>query len=234
MKRSTGQEPLLDKSPDGVVITQEFRGENLFVGIGVLVRRVAYGRIPILQAADIPDIVQDVSLRLWKWCMKYGEKSERMTDTDWNSFTARTAHNEINRYYSNRKGLRDDVSLDEAASVPTSAPEGNTDVEMISLVNKVWQEICSLSVYQRRSLLLHSSDLIIHFMLSGIEEETIARTLEFDGEEWQQIIERLPLTDAEIAEIFLKSYVSGNRQPNAGAVKKARFDARKKLKGLEK
>lgn len=233
MERSIDQKPLLDTASDDPLMTRERTGENLFVAIVLLARRVARGRIPMLQATDIPDIVQDVSLRLWKWSTKYGEESEAMTETDWKSFTARTAHNEINRYYSNRMRSKNEVPLDEAASIASKAPEGNAEVEVVSLVNKVWQEICSVSVYQRRSLLLHSPDLIVYFLLCGIEEAAIARTLKFNDEEWQQIVDRLPFTDAEIAEIS-HDHRSGKRQPNAGTVRKARFDARKKLKGLGK
>ncbi len=233
MERSINQKPLLRTASDDPVVTRERTGENLFAAIVLLSRRVAHGRIHIHQAVDIPDIVQNVSLRLWKWSTKYGERSEQMTETDWNSFTARTAHNEINRYYSRRMKSENEVPLDEAAPIPSKASEGNAEVEVVSLVNKVWQEICVLSVYQRRSLLLHSPDLIVYLMSCGVKEEAIVRTLNFNSEEWQQIIERLPFTDAEIAEIS-HDHSSGKRQPNAGTVKKARFDARKKLKGLGK
>lgn len=234
MERSIGQKPLLHAAPDEPVIDHECTRENVFFAIVVLVSRVAHGRIPIIQATDIPDVVQDVSMRLWKWSTKYGEKSEKMTEPDWNSFAARTAHNEINRYYSNRMRSKNEVPLDEAASIPSKAPEGEAEIEVASLVNKLWQEICSLTVYQRRSLLLHSPDLIVYFMSCGVTEEAIVRTLEFKDEEWKWIVERLPFTDAEIAEISQGDSSSGRRQPNPGAVKKARFDARKKLKGLGK
>ena len=124
-----------------------------------------------------------------------------------------------------------EVPLDEAAPIPSKAPEGNAEVEVASLVNKVWQEICKLSVYQRRSLLLHSPDLIVYFMSCGVEEEAILRILDFNGEEWQQIIERLPFTDAEIAEISQDRHSSGSVNQMPGRSKKRGSMLVRNLKG---
>lgn len=230
MERPVTQKRTLDNAQDG----GRSPVESLFLDIVRLVRRIAQGRVPLLHAADIPDIVQDVSLRLWRWSARYVEKSEGMTETDWNSFTARTVHNEINRYFSTRMRAKKEVPLDEAASIPDLVSEGNSETEIVSLINGVWQEICILSLHQRRSLLLHSPDLVIQFMLCGVETGIIAQTLGFSEEDWQKLMERLPLTDAEIAAVGRGDYGPEGHQPTKGAVKKARFDARKKLKRFAK
>ncbi|HQU93740.1 MAG TPA: hypothetical protein PLK77_15660, partial [Pyrinomonadaceae bacterium] len=64
-------------------------------------------------------------------------------------------------------------------------------------------------------------------------DELIAK-LELTRESWERISARMPLTDTEIAEIANPNSASGHKATTAGAVKKARFDARKRLKELMK
>lgn len=196
-----------------------------------LIKRVAFGRKAVVHEDDIPDIAQEAALRLWKWREKFGDKSEEMTREDWDSFTARTALNEINRYCSKRI-KKNEVALDAAPPVPTRSTEGDADTEVISLVRNVWQGICGLSLHQRRALLLHSIDLLVYFMQFGIEERTIRESIDITKEEWERIVLRLPLSDKEIAQMANSNGNAGNTKLAAQAVKKARFDARKKLKRL--
>lgn len=205
--------------------------EGIFLSSLLLVRKIAYGRLSRFAEADISDIVQEAALRLVKWRDKHREKSELMTSADWSSFTARTAHNEINRYCLKRS-KNGEVPIDEAGSMQECWSGGEENVEVTSLVKKVWREICLLSLYQRRSLLFHSSELLIYFLQCGIEEGRILESLELSEEEWDRIASRLPLTDAEIASIMKPGKVIGDPRLAANAVKKARCDARKKLKGL--
>ncbi|MGH9947585.1 MAG: RNA polymerase sigma factor [Pyrinomonadaceae bacterium] len=207
--------------------------EHSVVDSLLLIKKVAYGRTAALREGDVADVVQETALRLWKWLGKYGDRGNEMTGPDWESFTARTAHNEINRYWSNRiKGS--EVSLDEVHSIPGGSLEGDANAEMISLVKNVWQEICILSLRQRRSLLLHSPELVLYFFQYGIEERAIANVLGMDDEEWRRVLTRLPLTDIEIAEITRDSEDDREIQLVAHSVKKARFDARKRLKRLKR
>ncbi|MGH9947091.1 MAG: hypothetical protein ACRD6X_07835 [Pyrinomonadaceae bacterium] len=235
MERSIRQKSRPKSLSDDGSGNGDFYSEGFFADILRLARRIAYGRIPESRTADILDISQEVSLRLWKWREEYEEKSEAMSDKDWNSFAARTTHNEINRYFSLQMKTNE-VPLEEAESTPSSAVGGNTDIEIVSMAKELWQGICLLTLYQRRSLLLHSSDLIIYLMVCGIEDTTIADTLGFRGDQWTEMIERLPLNDTEIAKLETESRSHGgrNQKVNARAIKKARFDARKKLKDLVK
>jgi DNA-directed RNA polymerase specialized sigma24 family protein len=74
--------------------------EGFFAGSLKLIRKVIAGRRSVV-ADDAPDISQEAALRLWKWLTKFEDKSSRMAEADWKSFTARTAHNEVNRNLSN-------------------------------------------------------------------------------------------------------------------------------------
>ncbi|MBX3295472.1 MAG: hypothetical protein KF762_07155 [Acidobacteria bacterium] len=196
-----------------------------------LIKRVAFGRRAVVHKDDIPDIAQEAALRLWKWREKFGDKSEEMTREDWDSFTARTAHNEINRY-SSKRIKKNEVALDTAQTVLTRSTEGDADIEVVSLVRDVWQGICSLSLHQRRALLLHSIDLLVYFMQCGIKEHAIRESIDITKEEWERIVLRLPLSDREIAQMANSNGKASDSKLAAQAVKKARFDARKKLKRL--
>lgn len=204
--------------------------EGFFAESLKLIRKVIAGRRSVM-ADDVPDISQETALRLWKWLTKFEGKSSRMAEADWKSFTARTAHNEVNRNLSNLN-KRTEVSLDE-----TEVSDGEIDAssaETFVLVNTVWQGICKLSLYQRQALLFCSVDLVLYLFQFGIEEDDLLAELELTKESWERISTRMPLTDIEIAEIANPNSANGQRVATAGAVKKARFDARKRLKELMK
>ena len=126
------------------------------------------------------------------------------------------------------------MPLDEASLISARTVEGSSDAEMVSLVTNVWQETCRLSLYQRQALLLNSPDLMIYFIQYGISEAAIVESLEVSNEQWRDILEKLPLSDVEIAAIA-RSH-KNDRDPGAAtrAIRKARFDARKKLGRLRK
>ena len=204
--------------------------EGFFAESLKLIRKVIAGRRSVV-ADDAPDISQEAALRLWKWLTKFEDKGSRMAEADWKSFTARTAHNEVNRNLSNRN-KRIETSLDE-----TEALGGGLDAssaETFVLVKTVWQGICTLSLYQRQALLFSSVDLVLYLFQFGIEENELLAKLELTRESWERISTRMPLTDIEIAEIANPNSANGQRSATAGAVKKARFDARKRLKELMK
>ncbi|MBX3290400.1 MAG: hypothetical protein KF855_13765 [Acidobacteria bacterium] len=156
-----------------------------------------------------------------------------MTMVEWDSYTAKTAHNEINRSFSTRKRAGE-VPIDEASLISTNTAEGSSGAEMVSLVRNVWQATCRLSLYQRRALLLHSSDLMIYFLEFGVSETAIVESLEVSSEQWRDILERLPLSDIEIAEIARPHKRDRDREAAKRAIRKARFDARRKLGRLRK
>lgn len=198
-----------------------------------LIWRVLCGRRYAIPDADLPDIVQEAGLRLWKWREKYHEKAAGMTIAEWDSFTAKTAHNEINRHFSNQRQVNE-VPLDDTIALQTATPEGDTDSEMFSFMRIVWQEICRLTQYQRRALLLGSPELVIYLVKFGIGEIEVVSSLEITKEEWTDISGRLPLSDKEIAAIARSSKTIRDPESAARAIGKARFDARRRLKRLRK
>ncbi len=180
---------------------------------------------------DVPDISQEIVLRLWKWRAKFADKSERMAEDEWLSFTARTTHNEVNRNLSNR-GRHIEVSIDDVEL--SEGAQSSSSAETLQLVEIAWQGICKLSLHQRQALLFSSVDLVLHLFQYGIEEDKLVGMLGVSRESWESISARMPLTDSQIAEIANLEPSKRQRGTTAGAIKKARCDARKRLKELMK
>lgn len=234
MKKSSSTDheshpPRSEESP----LSERDRDTGSLASAFALVWRVLSGRRFAIPEADMPDVAQEALMRLWKWREKYQEKANRMTTAEWDSFAAKTAHNEINRFFSKRIRTNE-ISFDETTDIPTPAFEGNASAEMVSLVARVWQETCKLSLYRRRALLLSSPDLLIDFIQYGIPETAIIDSLEISSDEWLDISGRLPLSDEEVAGFARSSEKASDARSARRAIKKARYDARKKLGRLRK
>jgi DNA-directed RNA polymerase specialized sigma24 family protein len=163
---------------DGAESVAGRASEHSFLAALPIVHRIVGRHRSRLDSKNGSDLVQEVALRIWQWCTKYQEKSAQMSGGDWNSFAARTAYNEVNRQLS-REGRQLRVSLEEAPEIEEPSVEGRTDAEVFSLIQQLWQATCQLSLRQRRSLLLHSQELIIYFLQIGITEKQLAETLDF-------------------------------------------------------
>ncbi len=197
--------------------------EGPFLAAIPIVQRIVDRRRSQMNSTNAPDLVQEVALRLWRWATNHKEKSEGMSDDEWRAFAARTAYNEVSRSFSRERTPIADVDPDDVYAMEAASIEGQTEIEASSLIRLVWQGICTLSLRQRRALLLHSQELIIYFLQTGITEKQLAKTLDFSEKDWNDVCDRVPLTDAEIAE---------RTEGTAGSIKKARYEARVKLEGL--
>jgi DNA-directed RNA polymerase specialized sigma24 family protein len=231
-------ESFLEELPQGDEATadttlNDVASERSLLRVLPIVRRIVLQRRSSSDPANAPDLIQEISLRLWRWRSKYKDRSEKMSASEWSSFAAKAAYNELNRRPANGGKHITDVSI-ETPEFSEPSVEGRTEAEVFSLIRQVWQQICELSVRQRRALLLHSQELIVYFMQSRIADRELAGTLELSDTEWNDIRNRLPLSDLQIAEIISKD---GHRRKNNSAlrsIKKARYEARKKLEGLQK
>lgn len=155
-----------------------------------------------------------------------------MEKDEWSSFTARTAHNEVNRTLKNRS-KKSEVSFDEIESI---GDVQSTDLQSdtFQLVDSAWQGICKLSLYQRQALIFSSIDLVLYLLQYGVEQKDLLTALNITENDWEKIAERMPLSDEEIAQIAKPGSILRETKTTAGAIKKARFDGRKKLKELMK
>lgn len=205
----------------------QINAEDSVIATLPIVRAIVNRKIISLWQSDATDLVQEITLRLLKWREKYSEKSDQMSPSEWESFAARTAYNEINRYFTTQKPAVN-VPIEKAISIAIQkSSEGQTEIEFISLANFVWQHICSLTLRQKRALLLNSQELIIYFLKAGISDEEIIRVLDFDREDWGEIKNDLPLTDSQIANLIQEKRKSGNLESMTKSIKKGRHEARK-------
>lgn len=224
--------PPFEETPDSSEDISPESAENshrfAFLDSLPLVRQISLRRTAYASEAEALEISQLVALRLYKWSEKYRDRAARMSREDWDAFAARTTINEINRYLSSRSELRE-VGLEEAFEIECASPEGDSSCELMSLTKPLWQEICSLTLRQRRALLLHSSDLVKYLRQAEISDQDLASAIEMNVEKWKESRLRLPISDLEIAGLFRSPADLRPLSLIARAVKKARFDARKNL-----
>ena len=79
--------------------------------------------------------------------------------------------------------------------------------------------------------MLNSQELIV-FLLKNIDEMEMMEALEITAKQWDEIKENLPLTDAMIAGLSPETSKKGRTREKTGSIKKARHDARVKLRRL--
>lgn len=208
--------------------------EELFLSALPVVRKIVRRRSVSFQpATEASDLEQGIILRLLDWREKHREKSEKMSEGEWKSFAARAAYNEINRLFT--EGITvETIPLEEVHEAANqNFVEGCAGAEVFSLVHRFWQEICSLSLRQRRALLFHSQELIINLLESGISDAELARVLELTEDEWSDIKDRLPFSDKQIADITHgESNSDKNIVSSTKSIKKARYEARGRLQKL--
>lgn len=87
-----------------------------------------------------------------------------------------------------------------------------------------------MTLRQRRALLLHSQQLIVYFLWSGINDKELAATLDLADKKWMEVKIELPLSDARIVE--LPNGKNQTSESNVRSIKKARHEARTKLRAV--
>lgn len=197
-----------------------------------VVQKIVRRKITLPWHSETSDLVQGIVLRLLKWRDKYREKSAEMSPDEWQSFAAQTTYNEINRHFAkNRRTTVVPIETVEEIASP-EVIEGTSSTEVCSLARIVWQEICSLSLRQRRALVLANQEIIINFLACGITDEELAEILNLSMEEWEIIKEKLPLKDFQIAELIKESGNQNSIESITNSIKKARHEARVKVRRL--
>jgi len=223
-----------NRPPDFHESSFQQTSEEIFLAALPVVRKIVRRRfVPSQPVAEASDLEQGIILRLLDWREKHREKSEKMSEGEWKSFAARAAYNEINRLFS--EGITvETIPLEEVHEADSQKfVEGCVGAEVFSLVNRFWQEICNLSLRQRRALLFHSQELIIHLLESGVSDAELALVLELTEDEWSDIKDRLPFSDQQIAGITHgESSSDKNIASLTKSIKKARYEARGRLQKL--
>ena len=198
------------------------------------IRQIVWRKLFRAKRDDAPDLIQKVVLQLLTWRENNPKKHEEMSAEEWRLFASKAAHNAVNRRLSSNEDSN--APLDEAGEIAgDDFVAGNTPAELASLLSIFWQGICQLSLRQRRALLLGSESLIVLLRFHGIGSQTLSEILEINERELLEIINRLPLKDAQIAQ-FIADRDGEAKNRNIGSltqsIKKARHKARARLQKL--
>jgi DNA-directed RNA polymerase specialized sigma24 family protein len=198
------------------------------------IRQIVWRKLFRARRDDAPDLIQKVVLQLLIWRKNNPNKIEEMTAEEWQSFASKAAHHAVNQCLSNNENLS--VPIDEAGEIPgDDLVVGNTQAEVASLLSKFWQGICQLSLRQRRALLLGSDSLIVLLRFNGVSNQNLGEILGLTESELLEVINRLPLKDAQIAHLIAaRDGDAKNRSIGSltQSIKKARHKARARLQKL--
>lgn len=210
-------------------------GDESFLAVIPTVRKIVRRKLfSAARRGDESDLVQKIVVQLLIWRKNQPDKSEEMTAQEWQSFASKTTYRAANRHLSSNKHLTEPLE-DVAEEISgENRIAGNTETEVASLLRVFWQGICQLSLRQRRALLLNSEPLVVALRRNGIGNEKLSEVLELDESELAEIINRLPLSDAQIARLAAARDNTKNQNINSltKSVKKARHEARARLQKI--
>lgn len=214
--------------------SQTKRDDESFLAAVPTIRKIVWGKLFFSKADDAPDVVQKVVLQLLTWRENNPKKIEEMTAQEWQSFASKAAHRAVNRRLSSDDQLTE--HLDELIEIPGGdLIVGNTATELASLLSAFWQGICQLSLRQRRALLLGNDSLLVLSRFNGISNRELGEILGLNESEIPEIINRLPLKDAQIA-LLIADRDGDDKNRSVGSltksIKKARHKARARLQKL--
>lgn len=209
--------------------------DDSFLVVLPTIRQIVLRKLFRSKRDDAPDVVQKVILQLLTWRKHNPEKIEEMTAEEWQLFAFKATHHAVKKRLSNENSLTE--QFDESNEIPgDDLIAGNTAVEVASLLSVFWQGICQLSLRQRRALLLGSDSLLVLLRFNGISNQELGAILELSESEVPEIINRLPLKDAQIALLIADRDDSDGKNQNIGSltksIKKARHEARARLQKL--
>jgi hypothetical protein len=167
------------------------------------------------------------------------QRSERdLTEEEWQKLANRAAQNEINRFYSGKSQREVPLSeinenIDSHRLTDKSVKfeiEGNTNLELSSLLTEMWKSILNQSLREKYSLLLKSREILNHlFAHQCCKIKEAADVLDLTKEEFLEIYQSLPLSDADIA-VFLERKL---KEPTTSEnVMKARQRAKAKIRKI--
>ena len=187
----------MEKAP----ISQEDLPLNTFSLIQKLVR----GKLNDLYTDYVEDITQTVLLKLFSW--RSNRTDVELTEDDWLKIVNVATQNAIKSFYSHKQRrdlATDDEKLDFLANATSQIfTEGNTEIEVRSLLLSLWKNFQTLPLRQKFSLILHNENFILELLLNkccSISE--ISDSLGISENELDQLLEKIPLSDDEISGVL--------------------------------
>lgn len=219
--------------------------ESNFLSVLTLVRRIATIKLRGAHRDEAEDIIQKVSLNLWRWGVRRKQtttetqpnlkdsvlnrsnkeidekilsqpvNSDELSQDEWMRLANTAAHNEISSFFRSkyrRESILNEASLENAArelstqrkaSAYNLNPEGNSKVEITSLLQQIWKIVQTFSLRQKYAFLLQKEELIVSLLTHGCcRRKEIAEILDLDKTEFDKIFISLPLNDEAICNLF--------------------------------
>ncbi len=180
--------------------------ERLMLETIPIIRRIAGSKLSLFYHDSIEDITQKVLLKLWKW--KSGRTDKNLTGEEWKKLANTATQNEVITFYSHNSKKETRLSDTETTEelffkVPTEKIEGNTELEVRSLLVCLWKVVQSFTLRQKYSILLQNQEFIVDLITTNCcKISDIADALSLEKDMLAQIIRLLPLPDDEICKIF--------------------------------
>jgi DNA-directed RNA polymerase specialized sigma24 family protein len=180
--------------------------EKLLLETIPVIRRIAGSKLSSFYHDAIEDITQKVLLKLWKW--KSGRTDKNLTGEEWKKLANTATQNEVNTFYSHNSKKETRLSDTETTEdlffkLPSSKIEGNTELEVRSILVCVWKILQSFTLRQKYSILLQNQEFIVDLItVNCCKISDIADALNLEKGMLAQIIRQLPLPDEEICKVF--------------------------------
>lgn len=208
--------------------------EELSLDTFSLIQKLVRGKLSDLYSDYVEDVTQTVLLKLFKW--RLNRASLEITEDDWLKIVNVATQNAIKSFHSHklrRELTTEDEKLDFfAGEISQIYTEGNTEIEVRSLLTSLWKSFQNLPKRQKFALILHNENFILELLLNkccSISE--IADTLEISVNTLNNLLEKIPMSDDEIGNIL-----NGVLEENISALNvwKARRRAKQNLIGTLK
>jgi DNA-directed RNA polymerase specialized sigma24 family protein len=180
--------------------------EKLLLETIPVIKRIAGSKLASFYHDSIEDITQKVLLKLWKW--KSSRTDQNLSGEEWKKLANTATQNEVNTFYSHNSRKETRLSDTEATedfffTLPNSKIEGNTELEVRSILVQIWAIMQSFSLRQKYSILFQNQEFIVDLISTGCcKISEIADFLNLEKDVLANIIRQLPIPDEEICKFF--------------------------------
>lgn len=182
--------------------------EKLILETYSFIHKVISRKLGIAHKGAVEDVKQKVFLKLWRW--KLDQATKDLTVEEWRKMACTTARNEIVDYF--RKKDNRHIPFSQIETTETECAffniesseiiPGNSVPEIRSLLCLVWIAAQALTLKQKYAYFFQFHDFLIEFLMArccSIEE--LANYFELSEKELSGVIEQLPLSNEQIAEM---------------------------------
>ena len=207
--------------------------ETYLIDTFPLIKQIVSRQVTVSDIDEAEDLVQEVKLGLLIW--KRNRSTNQYTREEWLKIANTSAYNEIRTFYSRRSTNslslstidEDDICNCAKNSLSVTRLEGSTNMELHSLLVKIWEVIQRQTLIEHYALLLKNDELFLHLLsYRGCDIKEMAEKLHLQEIDVEQLVKEVPLTDKQIT-VFLQTRL--NRQTTPQALRKARQRATKTL-----